>query len=132
MKQIRVPFITRIKLIGVLQSARAGDGGITKLMALQEVYQAVRFRDEEEALLTRTELGPPFGTEIKITDPGANPPESLGVVAELEDEWATWFARVLEEWVPNATVADLAWFTALQAQLSKKTEPKMVKRRREE
>jgi hypothetical protein len=131
MRTIEIPFLTRIKLTGLLQNARAGDGGIVKLTSLQRVYEAIRFTEEDRAVLTVTDLGPPLGTEIRITDPAAVAPETLAVVVKLEDEWVTWFNRTLEDWLPNATLADLAWYEPLKAQLAaRKPEPKMEFKRR--
>jgi len=131
MRKIEVPFIARIKLTGILQSAPAGVGGIVKLTALSHVYEAIRFTEEEHGSLTVTNLGPPVGMEFRITDPVAVPPDSLTVTVSLEDEWVTWFGRTLDEWVPHATVADLTWFEPLRAQLSAaRPEPKMVLKRR--
>ena len=126
MRTITVPFITRIKLTGLLQMARAGDGGIVKLAALQHVYEAIRFTEDEKTVLTMTDLGPPQGMEIRITDPATVAPVSLAVTVPLEDEWVSWFSKTLDEWLPNATVLDLARFEPLKSQLTaKKAEPKM-------
>src|SRR6266568_4187653 len=97
MRTITVPFITRIKLTGLLQMARAGDGGIVKLAALQHVYEAIRFTEDEKTVLTMTDLGPPQGMEIRITDPATVAPDSLAVTVPLEDEWVSWFSKTLDE-----------------------------------
>ena len=116
MTTIKLNFINRVKLTGILSAARGGEGGFDKLHALLKVYEAVRFTEAELAQLKVTDLGGGtvnyqiIDTESSVTDFGAKD-------VAIEDQQAKWLARELDAWVASATIDDLSWLTPLRESL---------------
>ena len=117
MTTIKLTFVNRVKLTGILSGARGGDGGFDKLHALLKVFDYVRFTESEQAELTLTDLG--GGTvNYQISDPAASGKDFGCKEVLLEDAQAKWLLKEMDAWGANATLADLAWFDPLKEQLT--------------
>lgn len=137
-------FAVRVKLIGIIDSAQAQDGGLEKLMALMSVYKKVKFTDAERERIETKDT--PNGTLYVVTYPCCRceknravqesehllkcvdcgttyplPTQSFGIIeVELESDETRWLQRQIDIWKPNARVADLEWLLPLQESLAAK------------
>ena len=119
MKRFSVDFPTRVKLAGILGSATAGDGGITKLHTLMAIYDQIRFNDEEMRGITVTDL--PNGFRYTLKDPIAA--DGFRRAVEVENAQAALLVAELTLWSRAATIDDLAWLDPLMDSLGKRDEP---------
>ncbi len=115
---IKLNFINRVKLTGILSAARGGDGGFEKLHCLLKVFDAVRFTEAEQQQMKISDLGGGVA-HYQITDPATSGPDFAAKSAKLEDAQAKWLLKELDGWVPHATIDDLQWLDPLLAQLGK-------------
>lgn len=136
MKNIDLDFVTRVKLIGIIGAAPAGDGGIDKLTALQGAYRKAQFTAAEMEHLTVTQFDTPQGPNTRYNIKGFD--EALGYSAEagedfgdiaiaLDDSESVWLLRQLKEWSKYATIHDLDWYKPLVDILEKKDPPREPK-----
>ena len=118
MTNIKLTFINRVKLTGILSAARGGDGGFEKLHALLKVFESVRFTEAELQQMKVSDLGGGV-VNYQITDPAVSGPDFAAKAGKLEDAQAKWLLKELDAWVSNATIDDLQWLDPLLAQLRK-------------
>ena len=118
MTNITLNFINRVKLAGILSTARGGEGGFEKLHSLLKVFDHVRFTEAELGHMVVTDLGGGV-VNYKIKDRLATVPEFAAKTVKVEDQQAKWLLKEVEAWVANATIEDLQWLDPLLAQLKK-------------
>lgn len=149
MRRLELSFVSRVKVLLIVGSANAGEGGIDKLVALSAVRRKVEFTDEEWERISVLDAGGPvtytavFGcpscgattmrdsgrgyvcTACRAKEKDCPEPEFARVTLDLEEAEASWLRRRLQEWLPNAGVGDEVWFGPVMEALAPKVEPRM-------
>lgn len=112
MKNIELNFISRVRLVGILNGANGKNGGMDKIHALLSVYEKVHFVDDELARITVKEVAPGVTNfEVKGSS------EFCNKTVEIEDQQAKWLLKELDDWTDNAGISDYAWLDKLKGEL---------------
>ena len=113
---IKMNFITRLKLTGILTGVRGGEGGLDKLHGLLAIFEVVHFTEKEMEEIRVTDVGNGIAN-YAVIDPEKSGPEFALKEVKIEDHPAKWLLKELDVWAANAVIEDLKWLDPLREQL---------------